>query len=247
MKKILIMMIASASMLLAEANTTTPVTTTDTAVKAVVVDKVVSVDTTQLKKPCKCKTKATVTPQSTKSKCTAMGKKCNCTGACKCKGMKNAKSMKHTKAMQRGKNLNKNKKRAKNSSLLLKKGLTPLLKIVMKSIKDPLLGLSDKQKSQLIAIKTLIQPKSIAIKEEIRTLSYSIVTAVTSGTTVEAIKSDMERLGSLRVVATLLRIKCINTTKAILTKDQLIYLLNKSTNKKSKKKKCNAKRCHSKK
>ncbi|MFK5975213.1 MAG: hypothetical protein QM493_01780 [Sulfurovum sp.] len=258
MKKILIMMIASASLLLADGNVTktTEVTTPEVAVKVsetapvVVATVVKAVETTSVavKKPCKCKTKAIVvdTPKA-KCKCTT-GTKCECKGGCKCKGMKkHHKNHNHVKGMHRGMNKGKHGKRKHSSSLLIKRGLTPLLKVVMMSSKDRLLGLDVEQFKELVTIKNDMMPRSKSLKKDIRTKKRAIQLAITSGTTVEAIKADMEELALLRTDATLLRIECINRTKAVLTKDQLIYLLGKSIRKNSKqKKRCNSKRCYKK-
>ncbi len=237
MKKILILMIATASLLLAEANVTTPVTSTTST------DKTVTV-TTKVKKPCKCKLKS-ITLEKRKCKCTT-GMKCSCKGACKCKGMHQGQYAK-TNSNKKGftKNYKRNPQRAKQSVLLFKKGLTPLLRIVFMSAKDPLLGLDVEQMAQFLIIKKDIMPRSKSIKKEIRMTKRAVITAVTAGTTVEAIKADIEKLALLQAKATLLRIECINRTKAVLNKNQLIYLLGKSMNKHTKqKKRCNAKRCH---
>lgn len=238
MKKILIMILALASMLLADANVTEPVaSTTDTVVEAVGVDKVVTPTTTTEVTDvnrCKCKTKS-IGMQQNRCKCTSGGK-CDGKGDCKCKGMKNSNYSK-------GNNANKSFKNAKKSQktqFLINRGLTPLLRMTMMSAKDPLLGLDVEQFTQLSAIKADIMPRAQKIKTELKTLRHSVTMAVTSGTTVEAIKVDVERLGALKAEQTLLRIECMNRTKAVLTKDQLIYLLSKST---SKNKNCNSSKC----
>jgi len=249
MKKILILLIASASMLLADANVTTTA-----VVEGVKAEKVVTATTktevasdAMVKKPCKCKTKGMKLEQK-KCKC-ASGAKCSCKG--ECKGMK--KNRNSTKGMNRGnyghKNFKKGNKRAKKSPLLVEKGLTPLLRIVMMSAKDKLLGLDVEQYAKLMVIKKDMMTRSKEMKKELRAISKSVKMSVASGTTVDAIRDDVIKLASLRANITLLRIECMNRTKEILTKDQLIYLLGKSANKRNKShaKKCNSKKCHSKK
>ena len=228
-------MIASASLLLAEGNVTAPVTTTkDTAVKAVAVDKTVATTSdVQLQKPCKCISNA----------------KCNCKGACKCKG----KGMNRGKYSKYGnKNFKRKNRKSKGSQLLINRGLTPLLRVVMMSSKDPLLGLNVEQFTQLSVIKKDIIPRSQKLRKELRTLRHSTTVAIASGATVDAVKADIERLGAIKAEQTLLRIECINKTKAVLNKDQIIYLLGKSVRKNSNhkkrwsSKKCNSKKCASK-
>lgn len=238
-------MIASASLLLAEGNitTTTEVTTPEVAVKAVETKPAVVAPVVFTPK-CKC-----ITPTN-----------CNCVGECRCKNMKRQNRNQNSKGMNRGmnrgkygnRNFNKNKKRANRSQLLINRGLTPLLRVVMMSSKDPLLGLNVEQFTQLSVIKKDIIPRSQKLRKELRTLRHSTTVAIASGATVDAVKADIERLGAIKAEQTLLRIECINKTKAVLNKDQIIYLLGKSVRKNSNhkkrwsSKKCNSKKCASK-
>ena len=246
MKRILTLIIASASLLLADGNTTTiEVTTPEVAVQKVEVKAVETAPIVVTPEVKVIKTPVVVVP---KVKVPAVATPIVLKKPCKCikKRMHRRDIMKAMKS-KNSKRFNKYKKRKHNSSLLVKRGLTPLLKVVMMSAKDPLLGLDGEQLSIFRTIKKDIMPRSKSLKKDIRAKKRAIQLAITAGTTVEAIKVDMKDLALLRADATLLRIECINRTKAVLSKDQLIYLLGKSIRKnRMQKHKCNAKRCHKK-
>jgi hypothetical protein len=57
-----------------------------------------------------------------------------------------------------------------------------------------------------------------------------------SGKSSAELKDKVEKLAMLEAEATMVHIECINQTKKILTKDQLIYMLQKSLQKKKSKK-----------
>lgn len=138
------------------------------------------------------------------------------------------------------------KKRQKqmNSPFLIKDGLPHLNRMIMTYLNDPDFNLSSEQKfklakvrkSSMSAIKEL-KPKVIALRQEITKESQT-------GVGLETLKLKVAELALLESTATLIQLKCIESTKAILTKDQLFFLLvDKKNNSKygmqNKRKKCN--------
>lgn len=112
-----------------------------------------------------------------------------------------------------------------NSPFLIKQGLPHMTKLIMRHIDDKSFGLTPDQKEQLAKVRTAtidsiqeITPQVIALRDE-------IVKASTSGTPAAELKEKVEKLAALEASATMTHLKCIEDTKAILTKDQLLYLL----------------------
>jgi hypothetical protein len=66
------------------------------------------------------------------------------------------------------------------------------------------------------------------LKDEILPLRVSITSAVLSGTSSAQLKEKVEKLAQLEAEATMVHIKCIEDTKNILSKDQMIYLMQTS-------------------
>jgi hypothetical protein len=68
----------------------------------------------------------------------------------------------------------------------------------------------------------------MTLKKEILPLPRSILQGTYSGKTADTLKEDVKKLGQLEAEATIVQLQCIEETKKVLTKDQLIYLLQKS-------------------
>lgn len=149
----------------------------------------------------------------------------NCKGMkmmkCKCKGPKMGQGMQGNKMMQ-GKMIMKKKM---NSPFLIKHGLPHLSKMIMPFMEDPGFALTADQKEKLAKVRTETMGAIMEIKPEVVSLRKSIVNASASGTSSADLKEKVEKLASLEAKATMVHLKCIEETKAILTKDQLLYLL----------------------
>ena len=149
-----------------------------------------------------------------------------------CKGMKKmAQGMQGNKMMQsrmmqgkmmQGKMMMKKKM---NSPFLIKHGLPHLSKMIMPFIEDPGFALTADQKEKLAKVRTETMGTIMEIKPEVVSLRKFIVNASASGTSSADLKDKVAKLASLEAKATMVQLKCIEETKAILTKDQLLYLL----------------------
>ena len=118
-----------------------------------------------------------------------------------------------------------------HSPFLIKHGLPHMSKMVMRFWDDPVFGLTADQKSALEGIRNTTMGSVMTIKKEILPLTKSIISGTLGGKTADALKDSVKKLGDLEAEATIVQIKCIEETKKVLTKDQLLYLLQKSMQK----------------
>ena len=108
----------------------------------------------------------------------------------------------------------------KGSPLLLR--LPNLMKVLTMHIDDAKLALTAEQKTKLDAGRNERMPKMMKFKTDITALKKEIAQGTKSGATVSDLKAKVEKLGTLKTEATLLKLKCIQDTKAILSKDQMV-------------------------
>ena len=132
----------------------------------------------------------------------------------------NANKMKHKKMMKQ-----KMAKMKMNSPFLIKHGLPHLTKMIMPYMNDPAFNLTAEQKEQLAKVRATTMSAIMEAKPKVMVLRKEIVNASSAGTSSEELKDKVAKLALLQAAATMTHIKCIESTKAILTKDQLYFLL----------------------
>ena len=116
-----------------------------------------------------------------------------------------------------------------HSPFLIKHGLPHMSKMVMISWNDPAFALTPEQKTTLEGIRKKTMGSVAKLKKEILPLTRSIIAGTYSGKTADELGGDVKKLGQLEAEATIVQLQCLEETKKVLTKDQLIYLLQKST------------------
>jgi len=162
------------------------------------------------------------------------------------KGMKQGmKQMMPGKKCNRNMNMKK-KMRSKrmNSPYLIKRGLPHLTKMVMPYLDNADFALTAEQKTKLAHVRKETMGAIMKIKPEILALEKTIVTAGKMGTHAEDLQKKVARLAVLQAQATMTHLKCIEETKNILTKDQLLFLLSqKNRNMKHGQKPMKQKKC----
>jgi Spy/CpxP family protein refolding chaperone len=121
-------------------------------------------------------------------------------------------------------------KKSAQSPFLITHGLPHLTKKVKMMWDDPKLALSDEQKAKLLEVRKQTIGTVKRIKSEVTKLQHKIVTLSKSGESTKALEPLVEKLADLKAEATMAHLKCLEKTKAILSKDQLFYLM--STKKK---------------
>ncbi len=119
-------------------------------------------------------------------------------------------------------------KKVTESPFLIKRGLPHLSAMVMQNWDDTALALNKEQQNSLTAVREHTMGEVGRLKNEILPLRVSITSAVLSGTSSAQLKEKVEKLAQLEAEATMVHIKCIEDTKNILSKDQMIYLMQTS-------------------
>ncbi len=140
--------------------------------------------------------------------------------------------------MNKGNKKRMHKKRnnkKKHSPFLIKSGLPHMTQLVMRSWSDPAFGLTAEQKTTLKSIRKKTMRSIANVKKDILPLTQAIISGTLSGTSADELKDKVKKLGELQAEATIAQIQCIGETKKVLSKDQLIYLIQKSTQNKKKK------------
>ena len=156
--------------------------------------------------PANCQCKGMMNKPNTKSMCTC-GSNCQCG--------------KQGKGMMAGNKMSKKR----SSPFLIKHGLPHLTRMIKPYMNDPAFNLSPEQKNKLAQIGSETIGAIMQIKPEVAQLRKEIVRASTSGASADSLKAKVEKLAALEAKATMIHLKCIEQTKEVLTKDQLLFLL----------------------
>jgi len=116
-------------------------------------------------------------------------------------------------------------KKKMNSPFLIKHGLPHLSKMIMPYMNDPAFNLTADQKEQLAKVRTTTMSAIMEAKPKVMALRKEIVNASAAGVSTEELKDKVAKLALLEAAATMTHLKCIESAKAILTKNQLYFLL----------------------
>jgi len=136
------------------------------------------------------------------------------------------KQMKQSKKYCKNKyKQNKMKQRKMNSPFLIKHGLPHMNKMIMPYLNDPNFNLTAEQKFQLAKLRITSMTAIKEAKQSIIALRNEIIKESQKGVSLEKLKPKVAELALLESTATLIQLKCIETTKEILTKDQMYFLL----------------------
>ena len=146
---------------------------------------------------------------------------------CKCKMSKQGQDMNSNK-MKKNMMMQKMKMKMK-SPFLIKHGLPHLTKMIMPYMNDPAFNLTAEQKFQLAKVRKTTMTAIMEAQPKVMALRKEIVQASQAGVSSDKLKAKVAELALLEAAATMTHLKCIESTKAILTKDQIYFLLtNKS-------------------
>ena len=129
--------------------------------------------------------------------------------------------------MKKMKQGNKMHKMKMNSPFLIKHGLPHLTKMLMKSWDDKTLALTQEQKTKLIAVRKETMGGIMRLKPEVMKLRKEIIQASRSGSKAAELKAKVDKLAVLEAEATMVHLKCLDNSKAVLTKAQYNYLMEK--------------------
>ena len=144
---------------------------------------------------------------------------------CKCRMSKQGQGMKSNKMKKR---MMMQKMKMK-SPFLIKHGLPHLTKMIMPYMNDAAFNLTPEQKEQLAQVRNTTMSAIMEAKPKVMALRKEIVKSSQAGVPADQLKDKVAELALLEAAATMTHLKCIESTKAILTKDQMYFLLtNKS-------------------
>ncbi len=116
-----------------------------------------------------------------------------------------------------------------NSPFLIKHGLPHLTKMIMPYMNDPAFNLTAEQKEALAKVRVSTMTAIMEAKPKVAALRKEIVRSSQAGVDPDKLKDKVAELALLEAAATMTHLTCIESTKAILTKDQMYFLLtNKS-------------------
>ncbi len=143
------------------------------------------------------------------------------------KGMRIMQNSKYNN-FKMGQGMNTNKmmmQKNMNSPFLIKHGLPHLSKMIMPYMNDLAFNLTADQKAQLVKVRATTMTAIMEAKPKVMVLRKEIVNASAAGVSTEELKNKVAKLALLEAAATMTHLKCIESTKAILTKNQLYFLL----------------------
>jgi len=129
--------------------------------------------------------------------------------------------------MMNGKKMHKMHKMRMNSPFLIKHGLPHLTKILAKSWDDPKLALTADQKAKLLEVRKTTMTGVKKLKPEVMKLRKEIIEASNAGSKAADLKAKVDKLAALEAEATMVHLNCIDSTKAVLSKEQYDYLMQK--------------------
>jgi len=112
-----------------------------------------------------------------------------------------------------------------NAPFLIKHGLPHLTKMIMPYMNDPAFNLTPEQKEALAKVRKTTMTAVMEAKVKVKALRKEIVASSQAGVSSEELKDKVVKLALLESAATMTHLKCIESTKAILTKDQMYFLL----------------------
>jgi len=141
---------------------------------------------------------------------------------CKCKMSQKGQGV---QGKQMRKKMMMRQKMKMNSPFLIKHGLPHLTRMIMPYMNDPAFNLTPEQKYQLAKVRKATMSAIIEAKPKVSTLRKEIIQASQTGVSADKLKDKVAELAVLEAAATMAHLKCIESTKAILTKDQMYFLL----------------------
>jgi len=131
----------------------------------------------------------------------------------------------HCKTGQNMKKRMMKQKMKMNSPFLIKHGLPHLTKMIMPYMNDPAFNLTAEQKQQLAQVRSTTMTAIMEAKPKVMALRKEIVKSSQAGVSSDKLKDKVAELALVEAAATMTHLKCIESTKAILTKDQMYFLL----------------------
>jgi len=114
----------------------------------------------------------------------------------------------------------------KNSPFLMNKSSLPhLTKILMENWEKGALNLSDEQKKKLLIIRKETMTGVKKIKKELNILEADILELLVDEEALKTMKPKVDQVAKLKAEASMIHLKCLKESVAVLNDEQLEYLL----------------------
>jgi len=114
----------------------------------------------------------------------------------------------------------------KNSPFLMNQEELPhLTKLLMNHWDKAKLGLNDKQKSKLLVVRKETMTGVKRIKKALKRLNQEVIELAYEGEELSKVKIKVDEIAKLKAEATMVQLKCLKDSIAILTDEQLEFLL----------------------
>jgi len=114
----------------------------------------------------------------------------------------------------------------KNSPFLMNQEELPhLTKLLMNHWDKAKLGLSDEQKIKLLVVRKETITGVKRIKKALKTLNQEVIELAYEGEELSKVKIKVDEIGKLKAEATMIQLKCLKDSIAILNEEQLEFLL----------------------
>ena len=121
--------------------------------------------------------------------------------------------------------IDKGNSQSKESPFLIVNRLPHLTKILMQHWDDPALKLSEEQNTRLLVVRKETMAGVKAIAPQVSSLQKQVTEGIFSGKTPDELNADVQAISKLKTEATMIHLKCIFDTSAVLTPQQLDTLL----------------------
>jgi len=112
-----------------------------------------------------------------------------------------------------------------NLPFLIKHGLPRMMRIIAPYMNDPHFNLTPEQKTKLAEIKAETKAKIMKMQPEAMKLKKEIIKASKIGTSAKSLEQKVGMLAVIEARATMAHLECIEATKDVLTKEQIMFLL----------------------
>ena len=117
-----------------------------------------------------------------------------------------------------------NGQQKKNSPFLITDKLPHLTKLLIQQWDNPALHLSEEQKTKLLVVRKETIAGVRKLGQEIASLEKQVTKGIFAGKTPGKLHSLVQTIAGLKAEATMIHLRCINDTSAILDQQQLNVL-----------------------
>lgn len=113
----------------------------------------------------------------------------------------------------------------KSPFLINNEGLPHMTKMLLHNWDKAVLGLSKEQKEKLLVVRNETLSTVKKIKQQLQPLEEAVVEAMIDRESPESVKATLDSIAKLKLHASQIHLKCISDTTAILSDEQIEFLL----------------------